>query len=112
MHLVSGMSSQPSPYLVGFVGGVVIHNQVNRHITWHGGVDFLEKGEKLRAAMATLETPNDLTRRHVQRREERGCAMALIIMSTRGGMARRQRQTGLRPVQRLDLTLLVNATPA
>jgi hypothetical protein len=51
------------------VGSVVIHDQVNRHIAEHGGVDFLENGEELGAAMVALEASDHLARRSVQCRE-------------------------------------------
>src|SRR5215472_2971767 len=45
---------------------------------------------------------------HIQRRKQRGCPMALVIVSHRSAAALLQRQTRLGAVQGLDLTLLVD----
>jgi hypothetical protein len=47
--------------------------------------------------------------RHVQRRKQRGRAVALVIVRHRPAPSLLQRQTRLRTIQRLDLALLVNA---
>src|SRR5262245_48623571 len=46
---------------------------------------------------------------HIQRRKQRGCAVALVVVSHRSAAAFLQRQAGLGAVQGLDLTLLVDA---
>jgi hypothetical protein len=46
---------------------------------------------------------------HVQRREQRGCAMALVVVGEALDIAEPHGQHGLRALQRLALTLLVHA---
>jgi len=58
--------------------------------------------------MAGHAIADDLTRFHIQRGEQRGRAMALVVMRHGGGAPLLQRQPGLGPVEGLDLRLLIN----
>src|SRR5215467_11165510 len=46
---------------------------------------------------------------YIQRRKQRGCPIALVIVSHRPATALLQRQAGLGTVQSLNLTLLIDA---
>jgi hypothetical protein len=65
--------------------------------------------QELAAAMPSMQIADDGAGGDVQGGEQRGRAMALVVVSASLGNAWGQGQQGLRAVQRLDLALLVNA---
>ena len=59
--------------------------------------------------MPPMQLPDDFAGGDIQRGEQRRGAMAFVVVGSPLGDARRQRQQRLRAVQRLNLTLLVDA---
>ena len=108
VQLETGVLFQPGPHLGRLVGGVVIENQVDVARFLHGPVDAAQETQELPGAVAWHAFPDDQARFDVQRGEERGGAMALVVMGHRRGAALLQGQPGLGAVERLDLRLLVD----
>jgi hypothetical protein len=67
----------------------------------HVGLDGAQKLQELAAAMPPMQIADDCAGGDVQRGEQCGRAMALIVVRASLGDAGSQRQHGLRAVQRL-----------
>lgn len=91
----------------GLVRAVVVHDQMHVEHCRRVGIDSAQELQQLAAAVAPMRLADDLSGRNVERREQRRRAVAFIVVGAPLGDARRQRQDGLRAVQRLDLALLI-----
>ena len=109
VQLEPGMLLQPGLHLGRLVGGVVVENQMDVARFLHGPVDPAEEGQELLGAVAWHAVADDQARLDVQRGEERGGAMALVIMGHRRRPSLLEGQARLRPIERLDLGLLIDA---
>ena len=72
-------------------------------------VDLLEERQELLGAMARQAFADDLAGRHVERGEQRGGAVALVVVGHGAGAALLEGQAGLGAIERLDLALLVDS---
>ena len=88
---------------------VIVHHQMHIQRRRNIGFDRAQKLQKFAAAVASMQLADDFAGRDVQGRKQRGRTMTHVVMRTPLGDTRAQRQHGLRTVQRLDLTLLINA---
>jgi len=82
-----------------------MHREVRRHL----GVDRLEELEELLTPMPSMTFADHLAGRDIERREERGRAVAPVVVRPALRRAERHRQHRRRAVEGLDLTLLVDA---
>ena len=73
-----------------------------------GGLNLVEELAELDDAVAGITFANDLARRNVERREERGRAVARLVVAAPRGLTGGHGQHGLTAVERLDLGLLVH----
>src|SRR5215211_5173886 len=73
-----------------------------------GTVFGVEEADELLMAMALHAAADDLAVDHVKSGEQRGRAVALVVVRHGAGSAALHRQAGLRAVERLDLALLVD----
>ena len=99
---------QPFAHLGVFMGGVVIDDGVDMLAGRHGRLDRVEEADIFLVAMLFHATANDFSIQHVERGEQRGGAMALVIMRHRAAAALLQRQARLRAVECLYLAFLVD----
>lgn len=100
---------QPCSYERGFVGRVIVHNDVDVEIGRKVGIDLLEEVEKLDRAMPLVAFADDEAGSDIECREQRGRAAADLGVGLTLGHAGHHRQDGLLAVKRLNLALLVNA---
>ena len=100
---------EPVADQLGLVGAVVVHDEMNVEIGRHVALDLVEELAELARAMAREALADDLAGRHVERGEQRGRAVALVVVGAPLGLAGPHRQQRLGAVQRLDLALLVDA---
>lgn len=100
---------QPFFDLGVLVGCVVVTHQMQCLLPGRFPVDLLQEIEPLDVAMTLLAGSDDLAIQGAQGSEQRGRAMALIVMGHGRGPALFQRQPGLGAVQRLNLALFVAA---
>ena len=109
VNVDAGMFLQPSADDGMFVSGVIIDDEMEREF-WRGlAMEFLEKGKPLDVRVLRSGCAEDAAVEVVQRRKERHCAVARVVMSTGADMADAQRQARLSSLQRLTLALLVAA---
>ena len=108
MDVDAGVFSQPVADLDAFVGGVVVHHQVQL-LVGVGAGDVFEESQKLLMAVAVLADAGDLAGGDVQRSEEGRGAVADVVVGVPLGAVRLHRQHRLGAVQRLDLAFLIDA---
>src|SRR5579863_8511804 len=102
------MALEPGTDLGMLVSGVVVENDVDDFADRHLGLDGVEKSNEFLMAVTLHAAADDLALEHVESSEQ-GCrAMALIVVRHGSAATGLERQTGLGPVERLNLTLLVD----
>lgn len=69
------------------------------------GLEGIGESDKLLMAMVLYVAPDDRAIEHFQRREQRGCAIALVFVGHRRTTATLERKAWLGPIERLDLAL-------
>ena len=74
---------------------------VARHLCING----FEELQEFQAAMTALELSDDFASGHIQRCEQRRCAVTLVVVRARAGFSKRQWQPRLGAIQSLDLAL-------
>ena len=74
----------------------------------HLALDGVEEADELLMPVALHAAADDGAVEHVQGGEQRGRAVALVVVGHRAGAALLHRQAGLGAVERLDLALLVD----
>src|SRR5665213_352332 len=89
------------------VSGVVVENDVDYLSSRNLGVGGIEKAYELLVAVTLHAAANHLALQHVECREERRRAVALVIVGHGSGSAFLQGKARLRAIQCLDLALLV-----
>jgi len=102
------MPGVPGDHLGVFVGGVVVEDDVHGLGGRDGFLHGIEEADELLMAVALHASPHNLAVQHVEGSEQRGRAVALVIMRHRAGAAALHRQARLGAVERLDLALLVD----
>ncbi len=91
------------------VGRIIIHNQMQVQLGRGLSVDLLEETNKLLMPVAGHAVANHLAIQHAERGEQGRGPVALVVVGHRPATPLLHRQTGLGPVQSLDLALLVDA---
>jgi hypothetical protein len=85
------------------VGGVVIDDEMDVELGWHVGLDVTQEGEELLMAMARLALGDDRAVKHVEGGEQRGGAVALIVVGNAFDVAEPHGKHGLGAFEGLDL---------
>src|SRR6266478_4035453 len=101
-------AGQPAVNHRRLVRAVVVENQVDVQGGRHGRVDGVEELTELAGAMPAMELPDDRPTLRIQGGEQRGGAVADVVMTAALDLARAHRQQRLRAIQRLDLALLID----
>src|SRR5579872_6105264 len=92
-----------------FVGSVVIHNQMQLFMPRRSTVDQAQEVDPLLMSVPLLAQTDHFSIQSVESRKQRRSAIALVIVGHRTSAAALQRQTRLRAVESLNLTLLIAA---
>src|SRR5207253_10243308 len=100
---------EPVPNERRLVGAVVVHDDVHVEIGWDLRLDQIEELTELDGAMALMKLRDDLTRLRVERGEQRGRAVPIVVMRAALHLAGPHRQERLGAIQRLDLWLFIDA---
>ena len=90
------------------VGGVVVGDQVHVEVLRRLGIDAAQELEPFLVAMSLHALADHPAGGDIERGEQRGCAMALVVMRHGAAPAFLDRQAGLGAVERLDLALFVH----
>jgi hypothetical protein len=91
------------------VGGVVVGDAVDVQLGRHGLVDLAQERQELLMPVARLAAGPHGAVEHVQRGEQRGGAVALVVVGDALDVAEAHGQHRLRALERLALALLVDA---
>jgi hypothetical protein len=92
-----------------FVGAVVIHDHVHVEAAGHLRLDQIQEFAELRRAVSLMELGDHLTGFRIERRKQRRRAVPFVVVRPTLDLPRLHRQQGLRPVEGLNLGLLVDA---
>jgi hypothetical protein len=91
-----------------FRGGMVVEHCVDHVAGGHLALDSIEEADEFEVAVALHAATDHRAVEHAECGEQGGGAVPLVVV--RHGLAapRRDRQSGLGAVERLDMALLVN----
>ena len=81
---------EPIPDDFGFMGGVIVHDDMNIEITGHIGLDPVEKLAELPRPVTAKALADDLAGGDVEGGEQRGRAVAFVIVAAPLDLARTQ----------------------
>ena len=109
VHVKSGTPGQPSLDPGMLVRGVVVDDEMNIEVHGDVGLDVAQELEELLVTMTGLALGHHFPGGDIQRREEGGGAVPLVVVRHPFHVSQSQGQQGLTAFQRLDLTLLVHA---
>ena len=109
VKMEAGMLFQPSFDLGMFVRSVVVENHMDSQPLGGFSVDLPKEMPELYVAVSRKTGADDLAFQHVQRREQTGGSVALVVVGHRPAASFFHRQPRLRPIQRLHLRLLIHA---
>jgi len=99
---------QPFQNLRMLVRGVVVDHGVDDFSGGDGALNGFEKLDELLMAVVRHAAPDDRAVKHVERGEQGGRAVALVVVRHGPAFAWLQREAGLGAVKSLDLALLVD----
>ena len=108
VQLESGVFVEPGPHALVLVSGVVVADQVYPKFVGDRLVDGAQELQELGMAMPGQALPDDFAGQHVQRREQRGGAVALVVVGHCGRPPFLDGQRRLGAVQCLHGGLLVH----
>lgn len=108
VHVEAGVSLEPGPDGGGFVGALVVADQVYVEAGWDGLVDGDQELLELDRAVLTVQFADDRAVGGVERGEQAGDAVAVVVMGAAFGHAGHHRQDRLGAFQGLDLGLFVH----
>lgn len=110
-HEVEGltrMPREPSADLRLLVGGVVVEDDVNGFVREQFGFDGVQEADELLVPVLLHVALDHRAVEHVQRRERRRRAVALVVVRHGRPSTALERQPRLRAIERLNLALLVH----
>src|SRR6266540_5297873 len=105
--MVAMMIREPLLHLRVGVGAVVVQDQVDLQRSRDRSLDALQERQELRVPLTRQATLDHRAVENVEGREQRGGAVADVVMSLTGRDAGPKRQDWLGAIQRLNLTLLI-----
>src|ERR1700746_3157873 len=102
-------AGKPRLDLGSFVGGIVIHDDMDIEPFWDSSIDLFEEVQELGRPMTLVAFADDEPRGDIECSEQRGRAMAHVAVRATFGYTRHHRQDRLLAIERLDLALLIDA---
>src|SRR5208337_4212197 len=109
MKFEAWMFFKPRLNFLCLVRRIVIDDQMEIEMSGHSAVDLPQEPDEFFGAMARQTFADDGAGLHIERGEQRCCAVALVVVCHCGRTAPLHRQARLRAVERLDLAFLVDA---
>ena len=98
---------EPGFYLFVLMGGIIVADDMDVFSLGNIAADQVEKANPFLVAVLFHAGADNLTAEGIHSGEQRGCAIALVIMSHRLATTLLQRKPRLSPVQSLNLTFLI-----
>ena len=108
VQLEPRMSLQPAFHTGVFVGAIVVHDQMHRKLGQRVGIDLLEEPNELLVPMTRHAVADDRAIEHAQGCEQRGGAVALVVVRHGAAAALLQGEAWLGAVEGLDLAFLID----
>src|SRR5579872_3840614 len=102
-------TSEPSLDLGGFVGGVVIHDDMDIEPFGNASIDLFKEVQELGRPMTLIAFADDKPRGDIERSKQRGRTMPHIAVRATFRYARHHRQDRLLPIKCLNLAFLIKA---
>ena len=109
MDLVARMPNQPAADERRLVGARVIEDEMHVEAIRDLAFDVVEEATELNRTMPAVQFSNHSSAGHIESSEERGGAVAAVIMGAQLRRSGAHRKDRLGSVQSLDLSLLVSA---
>src|SRR5271156_5023660 len=100
---------QPRAHPRVLVSGVVVTNQMNLERGWHARLDMAQKRQELLVSMTRLALGEDTAIGDVEGGKQSGRTVTHVVVGNSLHIAQAHGQQGLRTLEGLDLTLLVDA---
>lgn len=100
---------QPALHLCAFVGAVIVHDEMHFLTGWELRFQMVEESYEFATAVAILTGADHFAVENIERGEQRGGAMAFIVVRLTLRQAGAQRQNRGGAVQSLNLALLIYA---
>ena len=91
------------------VSGVVVDDKMDVELGRYIGLDMPQEGEELLMTMAGFALGDDRAVEHVEGSEQRGCAVALVVVGDAFDVAEPHGKHGLGTFEGLDLAFLIDA---
>ena len=99
---------EPGTHLGVLGGGIIVEDGVDQLAGRHGGLDPIEKADELLVAVPCHALADHGAVEDIERGEQRGGAVALVVVRHRSGATRLHGQSRLGAIESLDLALLVD----
>ena len=107
--MVMRPAGEPRLDLGSFVGGIVIHDDMDIEPFRNLSIDLFEEVQELGRPVALVAFADNEARGHVECGKQRGRTMPHVAVCSAFGYARHHRQDRLFAIECLDLALLINA---
>ena len=78
------MAVEPCPHFGVLVGGIIVEDDMDGLVAWHAGIDRVQKTDELLMPVPLHVPPDHGSVEDIECSEQRGRAIALVIM---GGVA-------------------------
>ena len=108
MNMPARTPGEPVADRLRLVRRVVVHDDMDVEIGRNVGLDMIQELPELRAAMAPVALSDDRPGGDIEGGEQRGRAIALVVMGAPLNLAWAQRQQGLGAIECLNLRFLVH----
>ena len=103
-----GLFVDPFQHLGMLVSSIVVDNDMDRFLLGHPDVDNGKEADELLMAMMLHTLANDLALKHIERGEQSGDAVTLVVVGHGASPTLFHRQPRLGAIQRLDLAFLID----
>jgi len=109
VNMIMRPAREPRLDLGGFMGGIVIHDDMDIEPFGDLSIDFFEEVQELGRPMTLVAFADDEPRGHIECGKQRGRTMPHVAVRATFGYARHHRQDRLLAIECLDLALLIDA---
>src|SRR4051812_23444359 len=108
VEVEAAVPQQPALHRGGLVGRQVVQDDVHVQVGGDVAVDLVQESDEVRAGVVGADVGDDPAGGDLQRGEQVAGAVALVVVGGPGRRGGQHRQDRRRPVDRLDLRLLVD----